>query len=207
MRTLGHRTVPVEVGPHYLHSSYHQRLLPFSEFWAACFSSGHSTATEINDAAKARFSGCAEQGWGMQHTVEEDVCGCNAAALKLSTGAGRAARGSGSQPLEEVVRRGAAPALTSGCTVCGPAVRGNSRTEGWRQEMSSSGGAAAPDCEDETPARREVGAVQGAHEGEEDGVATGERAHMYLAQHELFEQVPALRYDIMVRPTRHGSGL
>jgi hypothetical protein len=254
LKTLGHRTVPIEVGPHYLHPSWHQRLLPFSEFWEASFgSASHPTSDGVDAAVCHRDGGrdldvpvrtrCGSSDpscnpspqWpagadrtdvGVMGKTECGMCEWAAAAAAIQKDAGTRW-----EPLGDGGT--SSDAGMPGCTAAGSndvldaASRENERGmvdaanhvvcryAASAEEGANTMNQAAPLLKGEcvsTCAAACAGGGLGSlpriasaaadREARMDAQGRGagrEESKMYLAQHELFEQVPALRRDIMVR--------
>jgi hypothetical protein len=275
LKTLGHRTVPIEVGPHYLHPSWHQRLLPFSEFWEASFGSASGPTSDGVDAAvchcdggrdlevpvRTRCGSCdpscnPSPQWpagadrtdvGVMGKAECGMCECAAAAAAehesgsidaATLGARRCAAAAIQNDAEthwEPLGDGgtSSDAGMPGCAAAGSndgfvaASRENERgmvdaakhvvcrCAASAEEGANTMNRAAPlrkgECVSTCAAACAGGGLgslpgiaSAAADREARMVAQGsgagrEESKMYLAQHELFEQVPALRRDIMVR--------
>ena len=209
-KLLGQRTVPVEVGEHYLHPSWSQQLLPFHAFWAAALRHTHSTAgTGAGESPASATPRCSRS--TASHGVRElPACASSAGSevpgrlcAKRRYGDGpngdarhsKAARdGHAAVGAQEGAPRGlgSEPAAQHG--------EGASRCFGSEDSAGAQEGAAAG-AQTGAAAGLQEEAAAGLQEGAADraaGVAAG--AVQYLAQHELFQQVPALQRDIMVCP-------
>lgn len=174
---LGHRTVPVECGRDYLAPRWGQRLLAFHDFLYA--------AGAVLPAERARQASPPpgrELGTHDSAGVASSPAACAAAA-----GAKRRRMSDAA----ELQTGGAAARAGSERTSSGRNVTGS----GWIDGGASS--------EEEQGRRREVdGAEEIACSEEAPEPAPGAReasGALYLAQHALLEQVPALRRDILVR--------
>jgi hypothetical protein len=168
-RALGHRTVPVEVGEHYLAEGWGQRLLPFAEFWDACVAADRpgDTTTVAGDSAARDVDPRASRGVSRERQADQEPHSGKAGGER-STG-----------------HRGDVQTHSAG-------VHAGSKRR--REAHACDEGM---DCEGSAPVA-ERGADGGAP-GKAAGL--GQQQIMYLAQHQLFDQVPALHADIMVRPT------
>jgi hypothetical protein len=196
---LGRRTVPVEVGEHYLHPAWSQKLTTFSSFWATCM---RSVATAA-DKSTGRSGSSDREGPLVRGSSAGGADGCEG---RSQCGIGSAADRA-NQPTKGAVVGGAGGRrkwprrmrdvdVSKGCFGAGSdggaawAQQGYGTNQGWL----GGGVAAAGDAGQGCPQAQ----------GDEEMEASPEEVQ-YLAQHQLFDQVPALRRDIMVRSARHSS--
>jgi hypothetical protein len=190
LNVLGHRTVPVEVGSHYLADGWGQQLMTFREFYHRCFGCEASEQRPLEGPAHAAASDPELQ------RGSQEPSGPSVAPVQ----------GPGEGPAQ------AHRAKTSGSAVGAAAAADHSACRPCTRRapiaMHRPAKRARPAQERSAEAGEHVGGSDehrtGAGAAPQEGASAPARScaggpMLYLAQHTLFDQVPELRKDIMVR--------